>query len=257
MRLRFAMRARFIVGALAATSLASLVACSESDFASDANGMQKNKKDDDGDDDDDDQNGQDDDADDEGGGPGGPNVVGSTGTGSDATGDIGVDGSNGTIGGLNNGVDSGAGTGVGIATDEGGINIPGVPVERVGVNFEDMGLQGDRDHNDAVLCFTGAFKVDNTNVVSAKAQQVVGTTFSASGCDHTVRVEIIHSDGTKEAPISFDSSDQTPVTMNFRRGSKLEVYMTSRDGCNEGQEKNMHNPVDCVVAPNVCNNSGG
>jgi hypothetical protein len=147
----------------------------------------------------------------------------------------------------------------GISVDEEIAKLPGVEVVKVGVNFEDMGLSGDRDHNDAVLCFDGHFKVDATpgNVVSIKEQVVTGRTFSSSGCKHNVKVEIVHKDGTKEAPITFASNSGQQVTMNFKKGSKLEVYMTATDGCSPGVEKNMHTNVDCKVEPDVCRDSGG
>jgi hypothetical protein len=137
--------------------------------------------------------------------------------------------------------------------------IPGVEVIRVGVNFEDLGFssKSDNDYNDAVLCFEGKFKVENTDVVSIKAQTVTGKTFSGSGCNHKVRVEIIHSDGSKEPNIEFDSRDTNPVQMQFKTGSKLEVYMTPYKGCNEGVVRNMHQSQHAIVKPNVCNNSGG
>lgn len=134
---------------------------------------------------------------------------------------------------------------------------PGVEVTKVGVNFEDVPVGGDGDYNDAVLCFQGKFKVDNSNVVSVANQTVTGTTFSASGCNHNVTAEVIHKDGTKEAPVSYDSRATTPVTLKFKVGSKLEVYMTPYKGCNEGVRRNMHSPADARVQPNVCNNTGG
>lgn len=156
---------------------------------------------------------------------------------------------------------TGAVKGDAIEIDENEIvaRIPGVEVIRVGVNFEDLGFssKSDNDYNDAVLCFEGKFKVENTDVVSIKAQTVTGKTFSGSGCNHKVRVEIVHSDGSKEPDIEFDSRDTNPVQMQFKTGSKLEVYMTPYKGCNEGVVRNMHQSQHALVKPNVCNNSGG
>ena len=115
---------------------------------------------------------------------------------------------------------------------------PRQTVERVGrqlgVNFEDEGLQGDRDYNDAVLCFKGHFNVDGTNVVSFLEQDVVGTTSSISGCNHTIQVQIINNDGTSEPLIQYDSKSTTPVNMHFKVGSRLEVALL-RDARRDGR----------------------
>ena len=136
--------------------------------------------------------------------------------------------------------------------------IPGVPVIRVGVNFEDLGFstKSDHDYNDAVLCFSGNFKVDGTDVVSTKAQTVEGTTSSISGCHHTIKVTIIAPDGTPGTPVSYDSRRVEPVEMRFELGSKLEVTMTPYDNCNPGVERTMHQPEHARVAPDVCNTTG-
>ena len=137
--------------------------------------------------------------------------------------------------------------------------LPGVKVIKVGVNFEDLGFnaKSDNDFNDAVLCFDGKFKVEKTNVVSIKPQTVIGTTFSSSGCNHKVRVEITHKDGSKEPNIEFDSRAGTPVSMEFKTGSKLEVFMTPYKGCNEDVTRTMHEEKHALVKPDVCKNTGG
>jgi hypothetical protein len=137
-------------------------------------------------------------------------------------------------------------------------DIPGVPVVRVGVNFEDLGFSGDndRDYNDAVLCFSGHFKVDGTNVVSIADQTVMGTTSSISGCHHRIKVTIVAPDGTSSAPIVYDSRRTQPVPLPFTIGSRLEVTMTPYDKCNPGVERTMHQPQHARVAPDVCNTTG-
>lgn len=132
--------------------------------------------------------------------------------------------------------------------------LAGVPVTKVGVNFEDVPGSGDNDYNDAVLCFTGKFKVDSSNVVSIIEQTVTATTFSSSGCNHNVRAEVHHKDGTKETPQTFDSRAPTPVTLKFKVGSKLEVFMKPYSGCNPSVERNMHTAQDAKVQPDLCNN---
>ncbi len=132
-------------------------------------------------------------------------------------------------------------------------SIPGVRVTKVGVNFEDVPVGGDADYNDAVMCFTGKFKVENSQVVSTADQTVIATTFSSSGCKHNVRAEVVHKDGSKEPPVTFDSRAPQPVTLQFKIGATLEVYMKPYDGCNEGFERNMHSAQDAQVKPDVCN----
>jgi hypothetical protein len=148
-----------------------------------------------------------------------------------------------------------------IDTDEASLiaKIPGVKVVRVGVNFEDLGFnsKSDNDYNDAVLCFEGNFKVENTDIVSIKSQTVSGTTFSSSGCNHKIKVEITHADGSKEPNLEYDSRAGAPVTMKFKTGSKMEVFMTPYKGCNEGVKRNMHDVKHAMVKPDVCKNSGG
>ncbi len=68
--------------------------------------------------------------------------------------------------------------------------IPGLPVIRAGVNFEDS-RAGDADYNDAVLCFEGNFKVDGALVTSTSKQKVIASTYSHAGCNHTVKVVIV------------------------------------------------------------------
>ena len=177
------------------------------------------------------------------GGPGGGGTSGTTGTSGTAS--------------TGSGIDSGSkATGPTVTDDELIQQLPGVEVTKVGVNFEDLGPSGDHDYNDAVLCFQGHFKVDQSNIASIAAQTVVGSTFSHSGCNHTVRVEITHADGTKETPISFDSRAAQPVTMTFKVGSKMEVFMTPYKGCNEGLQHTMHEPDYARVQPNLCNQDG-
>ncbi len=134
--------------------------------------------------------------------------------------------------------------------------IAGTPVVRVGVNFEDLGSQGDRDYNDAVMCFEGQFKVDGTRVVSIEAQRVIATTSSRSDCRHRVRVEIHHADGSTEVPVTFESRSGQQVPMEFRIGSRLEVFMQTYQGGCAKDEITMHQPDDCRVLLDRCNTSG-
>jgi hypothetical protein len=157
-------------------------------------------------------------------------------------------------GGLNTGGDLGNGmTG---EEEEYVKNLPGEPAVRVGVNFEDLRVNGDSDYNDAVLCFKGKFKVDGSKVVSTANQKVEANTWSISGCHHEIRVVIEHRDGTSEPEARFDSRTQGTIPLTFKVGSRLEVFMTPTDFCDAGVERDMHAAQDARVQVNVCNDQG-
>jgi hypothetical protein len=143
-----------------------------------------------------------------------------------------------------------------LVEDGGTLDLPGEKVAKVGINFEDL-PQGDFDYNDAVLCFTGAFKVDGSNVVSYKKQKIVATTFSASACTHRIDVRIINADGTIKS-YSYSSREQQPLEMDFDVLSKLEVTMTptsNTDACSMGTTS-QHNATYVKVLLDQCNLSG-
>jgi hypothetical protein len=52
----------------------------------------------------------------------------------------------------------------------------------------------------------------------------------------------------------FDSRDEKPVPMSFRTGSKMEVFMTPDQGCDEGVTRTMHETKHALVKPDECNN---
>ena len=136
------------------------------------------------------------------------------------------------------------------------LEIAGTPVVRVGVNFEDQGANGDADYNDAVLCFTGAFKVDRATVISTEAQEVIATTSSISACRHQVRVQVVHSDGRAEAPAEFDSASGARVALRFELGSRLDVTMRTVSGGCDPTERSMTEPAWAQVLLDRCNTTG-
>ena len=136
------------------------------------------------------------------------------------------------------------------------LEIAGTPVVRVGVNFEDQGAGGDADYNDAVLCFTGAFKVDRATVISTQAQQVIATTSSISACRHEVRVQVVHPDGRAEAPAVFDSASGAQVALRFELGSRLDVTMRTVSGGCDPTERSMTEPAWAQVLLDRCNTTG-
>lgn len=133
----------------------------------------------------------------------------------------------------------------------------GVPVQRVGINFEDL-PSGDNDFNDAVLCFTGAFRLDGTKVVSLKEQSVSITTSSVSACIHEVTVTVFDKAGAMSyAPVTFNSRHPIPINLQYKLGSVMDVSMKVVGGICPAFERTMHKAADCKVLPDVCNTSGG
>ena len=109
--------------------------------------------------------------------------------------------------------------------------VPGVPVVRLGVNFEDIPTGGDLDYNDAVFCFSGKFAHDNRSVVSLAPQYVSIAVTNRSGCDHLIYIAVVDPDGTRrEVPI-FRSRSQPTFNAFFKTGSILDVRMHVADGC--------------------------
>ncbi len=108
---------------------------------------------------------------------------------------------------------------------------PGVPVVRLGVNFEDIPSGGDLDYNDAVFCFSGKFAHDNHSVVSLDDQTVRINVTNRSGCDHDISIAVVDSDGTRRQIPIFRSRTQPVLDMVFHAGSKLDVQMHVANGC--------------------------
>ncbi|MEY4631281.1 MAG: hypothetical protein RIQ81_1401 [Pseudomonadota bacterium] len=108
---------------------------------------------------------------------------------------------------------------------------PGVPVIRLGVNFEDIPDGGDFDYNDAVFCFSGKFAHDNQSVVSLEEQVVRINVTNRSGCDHFIYIAVVDTDGTRRALPQFRSRTQPALDLRFYPGSRLEVKMHVADQC--------------------------
>ena len=109
--------------------------------------------------------------------------------------------------------------------------VPGIPVIRLGVNFEDIPSGGDLDYNDAVFCFAGKFAHDNSSVVSLAEQTVRINVTNRSGCDHFISIAVVDSDGTRREIPVFRSKTQPVLDMLFHAGSKLDVKMRVANEC--------------------------
>lgn len=134
--------------------------------------------------------------------------------------------------------------------------LPGKIVKRVGVNFEDRTWGSDRDYNDAVLCFKGSFKVDQTSVVSLKKQTVQASTSSRSLCRHKVTAKIVHPDGSEADETTYDSKQVGDLPLAFEIGDRLVVTMVTTAGGCGGDVKSMDSPESCRVLLDVCNTQG-
>jgi hypothetical protein len=139
---------------------------------------------------------------------------------------------------------------------------PIIAVTKMGINFEDQ-VPGDQDFNDAVLCFEGGFDFapDAKTITSSKDQTVIATASKKGNCDHEVVAEILDSSGKLRSSKKYLSNSTTEVELVFKKGDRLEVYMTpvndaKSQACNPQLKRDMHNPVYALLKTNVCNTSG-
>jgi hypothetical protein len=134
---------------------------------------------------------------------------------------------------------------------------PGVPAVRVGVNFEDHPFTGDKDFNDAVLCFTGKVAVSPGSVVSLEDQTIAGVVTKRSGCDADMTIRII-GPGTYSWVRQLRASQQPTYQMPFKTGSRLEVIFNPDAGCGDNGRTpvSMYNPQWARIQANVCNTTG-
>ena len=137
-----------------------------------------------------------------------------------------------------------------VIDDSGHIKLPGDPVERVGVGFED-GV--DADFNDLYICFQGHFNVDRRDIVSNRDQTVQATWGNISANAHTATVKILDANGQVVSTQTLIGRRRTQlmgtVPLTFKKGYKLHVTIAH----NSTQHTN---PTWAVVHKNQCNNTG-
>jgi hypothetical protein len=135
---------------------------------------------------------------------------------------------------------------------------PGQLAQKVGVNFEDHPFSGDKDFNDAVLCFTGAVYVNGGSVVSAKDQVIEGVVTKISSCDADITISIEGPGDYRWTSGSFKSQTQPVFQMPFKAGSKLEVKYNPDAACgdNARTEVAMGNTDWAKVTAENCNQTG-
>lgn len=135
--------------------------------------------------------------------------------------------------------------------------LPGTTVSKVGVNFDDHPFTGDRDFNDAVLCFTGSMAVSQASVFSLTDQTIPGRVTFRSACDADMIIKII-GPGTYSWQRAFRASAQPVYSMPFKAGSRLEVIYNPVTNCGDNGRTpvTMYNSQWARILPNVCNTAG-
>ncbi|RYZ90606.1 MAG: hypothetical protein EOP04_03440 [Proteobacteria bacterium] len=143
---------------------------------------------------------------------------------------------------------------------------PGVPVTKVGINFEDAyddRSNGNKDYNDAVLCFEGAFSVveKEGKIVSAKTQEFKPFTYRGGACNTSLRIVIeragkIISDH-KEFPEYKVYSNQKSQSLKFEKGDVLKVELIpDPNPCADGKTRTLFDDKYVQVGLNTCHNTG-
>lgn len=113
------------------------------------------------------------------------------------------------------------------AFDEG--KITGTVEANASVNFEDIPVGGDQDHNDGNLCIMGPkdriFKVDEKakTIVAIKGGQVEAKIFMSSCNVNFLRVSIKHTDGSSTDQGETDPRKKKSVLLDFKPGDQLNV----------------------------------
>lgn len=135
-----------------------------------------------------------------------------------------------------------------LSTDNG--EIIGTAVERVGLGFEDW---TDWDYNDIYLCFEGHFNVNNRDIVSNRDQTVTVAWGNISAKSHDVTITITAPNGTVSFTQGYQGQKRTktltPMSLPFKRGSKLNVAITNPSLTHEDAQR-------AKVNLNWCNNTG-
>jgi hypothetical protein len=128
--------------------------------------------------------------------------------------------------------------------------IPGTPVSRVGVGFEDL---KDFDFNDVYLCFAGNFNVNGRDIISNRDQSIQATWGNISAISHYVTITITDPDGKELFNKGFQGTKNTKlmgtIPLTFTKGSKLNVMIAHKS--------TKHTDAKwAVVHLDQCNNTG-
>lgn len=124
------------------------------------------------------------------------------------------------------------------------------------INFEDRPFTGDRDYNDAVLCFNADVSVQSQQVVSQKNQYFVPVINKISACDAAMKVSVIGPDTHYFTIGPFLASRPPPLRFWFPAGARLHVSSNPGTcGDQPAGDHSMYNPVWAGVGA-VCNLTG-
>lgn len=132
---------------------------------------------------------------------------------------------------------------------------PFVEIVKLGVNFEDR-PNTDEDFNDAVLCFEGAFKINNTKLISTANQTISATTSSISLCRHRIEVKVYDLSGRLKSESVYDARHSGAVQIKLAEKDELEINMVPYEGCGAGQVRSMRDPAYAKILKNQCFTTG-
>ena len=137
-------------------------------------------------------------------------------------------------------------------TDDGTVisNLPGTPVAKVGIGFED---RTDNDFNDIYLCFQGHFNVNGRDIVSNREQTIQAIWGNRAAIAHYVTITITAADGRQLFNQGYQGrsgKDMGSIPLTFTKGSRLSVQIrhNSTQHTNENRAR---------VDLDRCNNTGG
>ena len=139
------------------------------------------------------------------------------------------------------------------------LSVPaGSPQLKVGVNFEDRPFTGDKDFNDAVLCFTGRVAVAPNVVTSLADQTIRGVVTRISKCDHHMVIRLTGPGAYSWTSNEFRTSSQPRFDIPFKAGSVLDVTFKPVAGCGDNNRVwvGMYNPQWSRLLPGQCNTTG-
>jgi hypothetical protein len=148
--------------------------------------------------------------------------------------------------------------------EEGGtLTLPGIHTQTVTVQFEDTDGSRDKDLDtkDVSICFTGDFKVDGSNFVTGKDQDMLfQTALIAAPClEHQVTVTGYdnQTNAVVGTPFTYDTRQLNQFTQHYPGDTRIEITMTvtAPNGCGAHPvaSRTQHDPEPfATVAPHVC-----
>lgn len=132
--------------------------------------------------------------------------------------------------------------------------------KQVGVNFEDRPHTGDRDYNDAVLCFKGgseaAVSIDPLQVVSLEDQSIAPAVNFRSACTNTtMTISIVGPDDFHWSIGPFPANRPPAFKLPLRAGSRLHVFSNAGTCGDQAGNHGMYTPPWAMVE-STCRTTG-